>query len=101
MGGDQAPAVVVAGAVEAARDPPIAVALVGQPGLVRTELARHPGASDLPLTVVEAPDVVGMDESPLAALRRKPHASIKVAADLVARGEAQVLFSAGHTGATF
>jgi glycerol-3-phosphate acyltransferase PlsX len=50
--------------------------------------------------VVEAAEVVGMSESPSAALRRKPNASIKVAADLVARGEAAALFSAGHTGAT-
>jgi phosphate acyltransferase len=41
-----------------------------------------------------------MEESPVAALRRKPAASIKVAADAVARGEASALFSAGHTGAT-
>ena len=42
-----------------------------------------------------------MNEPPLAALRRKPLASIRVAADLVARGDAHALFSAGHTGATF
>jgi glycerol-3-phosphate acyltransferase PlsX len=41
-----------------------------------------------------------MAESPAAALRRKPGASIRVAADLVSRGEAAALFSAGHTGAT-
>ena len=41
-----------------------------------------------------------MGESPAQALRRKPRASIKVAADLVARGEAAALFSAGNTGAT-
>jgi glycerol-3-phosphate acyltransferase PlsX len=41
-----------------------------------------------------------MEESPVAALRRKPMASIKVAAESVARGEASALFSAGHTGAT-
>src|SRR5205085_3822060 len=39
-------------------------------------------------------------ESPAAALRRKPRASIRIAAELVARGEAAALFSAGHTGAT-
>ena len=49
---------------------------------------------------VEAGAVIDMVESPAAALRRKPNASIKVAADLVARGEADALFSAGHTGAT-
>ena len=42
-----------------------------------------------------------MDESPLTAHRRKPGSSVRVAAALVARGEAQALFSAGHTGATF
>ncbi len=41
-----------------------------------------------------------MDEAPLQALRRKPKASIKVAADDVAAGRANALYSAGHTGAT-
>jgi glycerol-3-phosphate acyltransferase PlsX len=41
-----------------------------------------------------------MDESPTQALRRKPRASVKVAAELVASGQAAALFSAGHTGAT-
>ena len=41
-----------------------------------------------------------MDEAPLAALRRKPRASVKVAAELVATGDADALFTAGHTGAT-
>ena len=41
-----------------------------------------------------------MEETPVAALRRKPGASIKVAAEVVARGDASALFSAGHTGAT-
>jgi len=49
--------------------------------------------------VIEAPDVVEMAETAGAA-RRKPRASIRVAADLVARREADALFSAGHTGAT-
>jgi glycerol-3-phosphate acyltransferase PlsX len=50
--------------------------------------------------VIDAPDVVTMDESPGAELKRKPQASIKVAAEAVARGDAAALFSAGHTGAT-
>jgi glycerol-3-phosphate acyltransferase PlsX len=49
---------------------------------------------------VHADTVVEMAESPAAALRRKPTASIRVAAEVVARGEAAALFSAGHTGAT-
>ena len=61
MGGDQAPAAIVAGAVEAARDLGIVVALVGLPDAIRAELARHADSGNLPLTVIEAPDAVGMD----------------------------------------
>jgi len=73
---------------------------VGRPALVAPEIARHPAIDSDRVRVVDAPDVVAMDESPAAALRRKPGASIRVAADLVARGESAALFSAGHTGAT-
>jgi glycerol-3-phosphate acyltransferase PlsX len=51
--------------------------------------------------IVDAPDAVAMDEAPLAAFRRKPGSSVRVAAGLVGKGEAQGLYSAGHTGATF
>jgi glycerol-3-phosphate acyltransferase PlsX len=53
------------------------------------------------LSVVDAPEFVAMDEPPLAALRRKPRASVKVAAELVASGDAHAMFTAGHTGAAF
>jgi hypothetical protein len=98
MGGDLAPGAVVQGAVQAARRLGVAIALVGPTSVVEAELARHATAG-LPISVMEAPDVIQMDESPLAALRRKPRASVRVAADMVARGDAQALFSAGHTGA--
>jgi glycerol-3-phosphate acyltransferase PlsX len=77
------------------------VTLVGPADRIRTELARNPSAAGLPISLVDAPDVVRMDEAPLVALRRKPRASVKVAAGEVAAGRAQALFSAGHTGATF
>ena len=98
MGGDQAPAAVVAGAVRAAARPNLEVALVGPEAVVRAELARH-GAAPPGVSVIDAPDVIAMDESPLAALRRKPRASVKVAAELVASGHAGAFFTAGHTGA--
>jgi len=100
MGGDHAPRAIVAGAVAAARRLPVALTLVGAASEIERELARHPDAGGLNLTVVEAGDVVSMAEPPGAALRRKPGASIKVAAALVARGEADALFSAGNTGAS-
>jgi glycerol-3-phosphate acyltransferase PlsX len=100
MGGDHAPSVVVDGAMAAARHLPIHVLLVGPRDVVAREIARHDDGDALPVTVVDAPDVVGMAEPPAAALRRKPRASIRVAADLVASGEAAALVSAGSTGAT-
>ena len=100
MGGDQAPAVIVDGAVAAARLLNGRFALVGSTSLVHAALARHPGWRRLGLDIVEAPDVIEMAEAPAVTLRRKPKASIRVAADLVATHDAQALVSAGHTGAT-
>jgi glycerol-3-phosphate acyltransferase PlsX len=100
MGGDLAPHAVVAGAIQAARVRHLAVTLTGPLDLLAAELSRL-GAGSLPVTVVDAPDTVSMSEAPLAALRRKPRASVRVAARLVESGNADALFSAGHTGATF
>jgi glycerol-3-phosphate acyltransferase PlsX len=100
MGGDHGPGVVVDGAIAAARQSGIGVTLVGRPSDLGTELARHPGAAGLDILVEEAADAVGMGERPAEALRRRPGASIRVAADLVASGRAEALFSAGNTGAT-
>jgi glycerol-3-phosphate acyltransferase PlsX len=99
MGGDHAPARVVDGAVAAARHLGIGVDLVGRAGEVSAELARHGDLTGADLRIVDAPDVVGMAESPIEALRRKPHASVRVAAGLVASGRAAALVTAGHTGA--
>ncbi len=100
MGGDHAPRPVVDGALAATRHFDLGVALVGRGEVLEAELARHGGADPGRVRIVDVADVVTMDESPAAALRRKPAASIRVAADLVARGDASALFSAGHTGAT-
>ena len=100
MGGDFAPRHVVDGALAATRHFDLGVALVGPGALVDAELRRHADVDSTRIRIIDAPDVVEMDESPSAALRRKPGASIKVAAEAVARGEAAGLFSAGHTGAT-
>ena len=100
MGGDHAPSAVVDGAVSAARHLAVRIALVGPTSALEEALASHPDWRALGLEIVEAPEAVEMAEPAAAALRRKPRASIRVAADLVARGEAAALFSAGHTGAT-
>jgi glycerol-3-phosphate acyltransferase PlsX len=100
MGGDAAPRVAIDGALAAARHFELGVALVGPQAALEREIARHPEIDQARVRLVDAPEMIGMEEAPAASLRRKPKASIKVAADLVARGEAAALVSAGHTGAT-
>src|SRR5207342_344507 len=100
MGGDEAPRNIVEGALAAVRHFDLGVLLVGAAAAIDAELARAVDVDRSAVRVMDAPDVVGMEESPVAALRRKPAASVKVAADAVARGEASALVSAGHTGAT-
>jgi glycerol-3-phosphate acyltransferase PlsX len=97
MGGDHAPREIVAGAAEAVRDLGIEVLLVGPDARLREELRGAGLAADL--RVVDAPDVIGMAEAPAMALRRKRRSSIAVALDLVRRGEADAMVSAGNTGA--
>ena len=99
MGGDFAPRNIVEGAVLAAREHGVPVVLVGEEKAVRQEAARYPGSDSLPLTFVHASEVVGMDESPLTPIRKKKDSSIKVAFDLLKRGEASAVVSAGNSGA--
>src|SRR6476661_3325247 len=99
MGGDEAPRNIVDGALAAVRHFDLGVLLVGRADAVGAELERHDG-DRARVRIVDAPDVVAMEESPSLALRRKPASSIRVAAEAVARGEASALVSAGHTGAT-
>jgi glycerol-3-phosphate acyltransferase PlsX len=94
MGGDHAPTETVAGAVEASRRG-VDVVLVGRYDLLEAELAQH----DIPVPMVDAPDLIEMSEDPARALREKPGASITVAARLVAEGSADGMVSAGSTGA--
>jgi glycerol-3-phosphate acyltransferase PlsX len=99
-GGDFAPHNIIDGALVAARHLDVSVILIGARELLRDELQRHGDAARLDVTVVDAPETIGMQESPAAALRRKPRAAVRVAAGIVADGEAEALFSAGNTGAT-
>src|SRR5262245_19551838 len=100
MGGDFAPGHVVDGALAAVRHFDLGVTLVGPTAVIESEVARHPDVDGTRVRLVNATDVIQMDDSPMAALRRKPMATIRVAAGLVAAKEADALFSAGHTGAT-
>jgi glycerol-3-phosphate acyltransferase PlsX len=96
MGGDYAPDEIVAGALAAQREHGVTTLLTGPPARLRPVIAKLGGASEL--RVVPAEDIVGMDEGALAGFRR-PRSSIAVACQLVRRGQATAVVSAGSTGA--
>lgn len=97
MGGDHAPAVVVEGALLAAQDVDAELILVGDKLAVEQECLRIGGK--LPrFSILNATQTVSMDESPSVALRKRD-SSMKVAFEMIKRGEAQAVVSAGNSGA--
>jgi glycerol-3-phosphate acyltransferase PlsX len=98
MGGDNAPAATVRGAVEAAGEG-IGVLLVGDEDVLRAEIERQGGAGASGLEVVHAPDVIGGSEEGARAVRAKPDSSVALACRLVGQGRASAAVSAGNTGA--
>jgi len=100
MGGDFAPRNIVAGAVDALReqDHITRLFLVGDAESVEVELSRG-GRRDPRIEVVHASEVIAMDDLPVQAVRRKKDSSMCRAIDLVKRGDADAIVSAGNTGA--
>ncbi|MEL6139496.1 MAG: phosphate acyltransferase PlsX [Cyanobacteria bacterium J06628_6] len=97
MGGDFAPAEIVAGALRAKEELDAEILLVGDPDQIR---ACVKDAGQLgSVEIVPAEGTVEMHEEPLSALRRKPKASINVSMSLVKEGRADAVVSAGHSGA--
>lgn len=101
MGGDFAPGAIVAGAVQAAAILPAVKRfyLVGDEERIREELDRHRKVPWDRFELVHASQIVAMDESPAAGVRRKRDSSIARSVDLVKEGSADAVFSAGNTGA--
>ncbi|MFC1467152.1 phosphate acyltransferase PlsX [Verrucomicrobiota bacterium] len=100
MGGDYAPAEIVAGTVEAARKLSgiSKLYLVGDEEAIKAELAKY---KNVPASVEirHCTQVVEMAESPAVAIRRKKDSSIARSVEMVKDGEADAVFSAGNTGA--
>ena len=101
MGSDNAPTTEVDGAVRALAELPadFQITLVGPTAPLEAELARHPDADRSRLTVADAPEVIGMGEKPLEAVRKKRKSSIVVGLGLHREGGADAFVSAGNTGA--
>jgi len=98
MGGDNAPGAIVEGAVMAARQLGVRVALVGQTEAIERVLGRLAPRPDA-ITVINAPDVIDMDEHPAQAARQKKQSSIVVGLRMLKQREADAFVSAGNTGA--
>jgi glycerol-3-phosphate acyltransferase PlsX len=90
MGGDYAPVETVKGAVLATQELPVEIILVGN----QSQLAKLSK-----LKIVHAAEVIGNNESPVAAVKQKRDSSINVAVALVKKGAADAVVSAGNTGA--
>src|SRR5205809_5518370 len=100
MGGDFGPPNLVAGAVMALRDyhQIKKLYLVGDSAKVENELRKHQ-CNDSRIEIVHSTQVVDMSDRAWTAVRRKKDSSISRAVDLVKKGDADAIVSAGHTGA--
>jgi len=104
MGGDKAPAAILDGCWAAAPllGPEDSVLLIGDEAIIRHGLSssRLSEEQKQRYKVVATTQVVQMDDPPVEAIRNKPDSSISVMCKLAAKGEADVVISAGNTGAS-
>ena len=101
MGSDNAPQVEIEGVAQALKELPaeFQVQLIGRTADIEAALARVGGIDRGRIEIVDAPEVVGMGEKPLAAVRGKPRSSIAVGLGLQQKDKSDAFISAGNTGA--
>ncbi|HPD47739.1 MAG TPA: phosphate acyltransferase PlsX [Anaerohalosphaeraceae bacterium] len=100
MGGDHAPGEIIKGVMEAREllEAEDELVLIGAQATIEKQLAPQENGT-VPIRVVDAPESIGMDESPVDALRKKRNSSIAVMARMAAQKEVDAVISAGNTGA--
>ena len=98
MGGDNAPAAVVEGAVLASKEIEHEIQIIGQQGLIQAELAKYK-YDEKKITVIDAREVISNEEAPVRAVRSKKDSSIVRGINMVKKGEGDIFISAGSTGA--
>ena len=98
MGGDNAPAAVVEGAVIASKEISHEIVIVGKEELINKELKKYKYNKEK-ITVIDAREVISNDEAPVRAVRSKKDSSIVRGINMVKNGEGDVFVSAGSTGA--
>jgi len=96
-GGEYAPHEIVKGAIKAAQDYDVGIALVGRKDLLYVQTSRH--LRKLEMSIVDASQTIEDNEPPVEAVNRKPDSSIMVGIKLVREGKASAFVSAGNTGA--
>ncbi len=100
MGGDFAPQNIVSGCVQAVSEYEVHVILVGIESRIKEEMAKH-SVPQGRIKVVDATEIVAMNDQATVAVRRKKNSSMRVTVDIASRGEADGIISAGNTGAMY
>ena len=98
MGGDHAPAEVVKGCVEAVKELGVDITITGPSDRIEAELAKY-DVDRSKISVLHTTEVIGTDEGPVLAIRRKKDSSLRRAIELVRDGDCDGVVSAGSTGA--
>ncbi len=100
MGGDFAPDNNIKGALDAVKERGryIHVQLVGKADLLKSRLREITGSDDYDIEIVNAEEVITMEDSPAESFRNKPHSSMSIGLDLQKSGQSDAFMSAGNTG---
>lgn len=99
MGGDYAPKVVVQGAAEAIKNYDVDILLVGDTNQIEKEIHKIRNFPKDRIKIIQADEVIDMDESPAVSVRKKKNSSISLGVNLIKSNEADAFVSAGNTGA--
>ncbi len=99
MGGDHSPGEIVKGAVFAVRELQVPITLVGDEPRIKAELQKYEDAAKLPVRILPTDEVIGMDESPAVAIRKKKRSTISVGIQSIKEQPDAAFISAGNTGA--
>lgn len=97
FGGDYAPHEIVKGAIEAAEQYSIEIALIGQKSALKMLLRKYP--TKAAISILNAGQSIGYNENPVKAVRSKPDSTIVIGTNLVKTGDVSAFISAGNTGA--
>ena len=100
MGGDHAPTEIIKGVLEAAKllETDDDLILIGDDETIKSQLSSLDAMPDV-VTVVHAPEVIGMNEAPVESLRKKRKSSIAIMARMASHKQTDAVISAGNTGA--